>query len=184
MGAEQAPELRQWPAEPLPGHPVRLPLALPPMLIEALGYDREQQLVCAWWQGGAEPVRLSDGQTTPVAWEPAYRLLVLEHRLSAALLSVYDLGCERARPARHQLLCDSGRQELVVACPADAELLERQARAAAPLPRARRARRSCELRRLAPVLEAVLSDLERRNYLLRQLQAWLDANERRIASAA
>src|SRR5918992_2034326 len=106
------PEMAEWPGPPAPAEPVRLPLPLAPMLLDAVGYQGGARYVALrWWGGGGGDVLWSDGSMTATGWWPAWRLLVREHPLGRAIFAAYDLGDLHEDPAEeapHWLLCAEG----------------------------------------------------------------------------
>jgi hypothetical protein len=121
--------MAEWPGPPAPAEPVRLPLPLPPMLLDAVGYQGGARYVALrWWGGGGGDVLWSDGSMTVPGWWPAWRLLVREHPLGRAIFAAYDLGDLHEDPAEeapHWLLCDRWEGTLDIGLARDVEQLLR-----------------------------------------------------------
>jgi hypothetical protein len=63
--------MAEWPGLPGPARPVRPPLPLPRMLLDALGYQGGARYVALrWWGGGGGDVLWSDGSTICDELEP------------------------------------------------------------------------------------------------------------------
>ena len=110
------PAMAEWPGPPAPAEPVRLPLPLPPMLLDAVGYQGGARYVALrWWGGGGGDVLWSDGSMTATGWWPAWRLLVREHPLGRAIFAAYDLGDLHEDPAEeapHRRPCAEGDRKV------------------------------------------------------------------------
>lgn len=108
--------MAEWPGPPAPAEPVRLPLPLPPMLLDAVGYQGGARYVALrWWGGGGGDVLWSDGSMTATGWWPAWRLLVREHPLGRAIFAAYDLGDLHEDPAEeapHRRPCAEGDRKV------------------------------------------------------------------------
>jgi hypothetical protein len=121
--------MADWPEQPRPGQSVRLPLPLPPMLLEAIGYHGGGRYVALrWWGGSGGDVLISDGSVSATGWWPAWRLLVREHPLGRTVFDRYDFGDlaeDPAAEARHWLLCDRWENTLYVGLARDVDQLLR-----------------------------------------------------------
>ncbi len=176
--------MAEWPDHPAPGHSVRLPLELAPMLLEALGYQGAARYVALRWSGGASgDVVYSDGTTTATGWWPAWRLLVSEH-LGRAIFDGYDLGTRSEDPADqapHWLLCDRFEQTMWVGLARDIEALlctqPSELHAAARIVGGEQVaavlRRQLEQAPL-PSRAQIEAQMRHKRALLDQLRGWLD----------
>ncbi len=81
-----------------------LPILVPPMLEQALGYNGQARLVAFYWSARCDQAMFDDGVVSADAEQPTYQSL-LEHPLVAAHLCAYDLGSSE-QEARQWLLPD------------------------------------------------------------------------------
>lgn len=100
-----------------------LPVAVPPMLEQAIGYQGDARLVAFFFDAGDEAY-YSDGHVTACGEWDAYELFV-NHPMIAPHLRGYDLGSSEAPPA-HYLLLDCESRTLSVAPVALAQRLLRE----------------------------------------------------------
>ena len=173
----------EWPAQPTPGALVRLPLPLPPMLCEAVGYSHGGRYVALYWTAAGDELVYSDGSTTATGnWRP-WRTLT-DHALGLALLGPYRLG-DSKREADHWLLADRWESTLDVGLADDVDaLLASQPSEIAALPRGMPEGQAGELvdraadaiaQRPSPAdSEEITARLRREHELTDQLQRWLD----------
>jgi hypothetical protein len=172
-----------WPDPPLPGELVRLPLPLPPMLVEAFGYEGGARYVGFWWSPPDESVRWSDGPTSASGYWLAWHEL-LGHPVGERLLGPYDLG-SGASGGRHRLLADRWEETLDVGLPEDVDgLLATQPSAIAMAVETvgeeevrETIERALEIAANRPreeVMDAVRSRRRRQRELAAELRAWLD----------
>ena len=184
--------MAEWPGPPAPAEPVRLLLPLPPMLLDALGYQGGARYVALrWWGGGGGDVLGSDGSMTVPGWWPTWRLLVREHPLGRAIFAAYDLGDLHEDPAEeapHRLLCDRWEGTLDIGLADDVEQLLRsqpsELQAAARELGADRVAEELRQRLqrwTPPPPEAVQAELHRKHELLCELRGWLDELAAEIA---
>ncbi|MEV0132641.1 hypothetical protein AB0H83_29795 [Dactylosporangium sp. NPDC050688] len=108
-----------WPAQPMPGHPVEVPLQAPPTLMRALDYLGDSQYVALYQDRSL--CMIDDGVTTDDA-DPHGWHLFRNHTLVRRLLNGYHLGSEH-EPAQHRLVVDRLTGRLTIALPEDAEQL-------------------------------------------------------------
>ncbi|HEV7805423.1 MAG TPA: hypothetical protein VGO80_06380 [Solirubrobacteraceae bacterium] len=115
----------QWPALPVAGELVQIPLPLPDMLLSAVGYDGGARYVALRWSGGSGgDVLWTDGAMTTTGWWPPWRLLIREHVLGRAMFASYDLGDlheDPGAPAPHWLLADRWEHTLHVGLARDVQ---------------------------------------------------------------
>lgn len=97
-----------------------LPIPVPPMLEEAMGYDGEARLVAFYWGGGDEAY-YADGYRSACGEWDAF-LLFIEHPSVASALQSYDFGSSEDE-ARHWLILDREHRHLSVAPVAAAQRL-------------------------------------------------------------
>jgi hypothetical protein len=180
--------MADWPALPRPGETVRLPLPLPPMLLEALGYrNGDRYVALRWWGGSGGDPLMSDAAMSEPGWWPAWRLLVREHPLGRAIFAGYDLGDlaeDPAEQAPHWLLCDRWGKTLEVGLARDVEQLLRTQ----PSELHAAARELGHLPVVAELLErwapppanAVEAELRRKHELLDELRGWLDRLQQEV----
>ncbi len=164
-----------------------LPVPVPPMLEEAMGYDGEARLIACYWGGGDEAY-YTDGYRSPCGERDAF-LLFIEHPTVAPALDGYDFGSSEDE-ARHWLLLDRERRQLSVATVAVAQrLLKAQwnipelepvlvvdEEAWARLVREIETR----LARIAP--QQILTAMQQQQRLLQELRDWLDHQPTRASS--
>jgi hypothetical protein len=81
-----------------------LPIPVPPMLEQALGYNGQARLVAFYWSPSGDEARFDDGVVSADAERLTY-LGLLEHPRVAPLLSASDLGSNE-QEARQWLLLD------------------------------------------------------------------------------
>jgi hypothetical protein len=172
-----------WPDPPLPGELVRLPLRLPPVLVEAFGYEGGGHYVAFWWSPPDETVRWSDGGTSASGyWLPWHELL--GHPVGRRVLGPFDLG-SGASGGRHRLLADRWDEALFVGLPEDVDALlatqpspiamavdavgEEEVRATIE-----QALEAAASRPREEVMDAVRSRRRRQRELAAALRAWLD----------
>lgn len=176
----------QWPALPAPGELLRVPLTLPPMLLQAVSYGGGGRYVAMYWSGGSGgDVMLNDGEVTVAGWWPAWRLFAREHRLGQALFSPYDFGdrTDYPVPAVHWLLADRWESTLDIGLARDVEQLLRTQPGviAAAIDHVGRERviealtRAFEAHAARPASE-IQRQLAQRDRDYRDLRAWLDTN--------
>ncbi len=177
--------MAEWPDHPTPGHSVRLPLELAPMLLEALGYQGAARYVALRWSGGASgDVVYSDGTTTATGWWPAWRLLVSEHPSdgpSSTATTSWTRSEDPADQVPHWLLCDRFEQTLWVGLARDVEALlctqPSELHAAARIVGGEQVaavlRRQLEQAPL-PSRAQIEAQMRHKRALLDQLRAWLD----------
>ena len=93
-----------WPDPPTAGRMVRLPLPLPPMLLDAAGYTGGARYVALFWMPYGDELMLADGQITATGWWPAFTTLA-HHPLGQIILGPFELGLSDSEAA-HWLLAD------------------------------------------------------------------------------
>ena len=175
----------QWPALPVPGALVQIPLPLPDMLLGAVGYDGDARYVALRWSGGGGgDVLLTDGPVTTTGWWPPWRLLVREHPLGRVMFDSYDLGDLQDDPgilAPHWLLADRWEHTLHVGLARDVQqFLATQPSTAHAVVDAIGPERFSELLQqqmqsdAGPTPEAVHATIRRRVADHQALQRWLD----------
>lgn len=98
---------------------VRVPLPLPPMLMEALGYEGGARHVGFWWSPPDGAVRWSDGATAATGYALGWQEL-LAHPAGRRALGPYDLGVGSSG-GRHRLLADRWEESLDVGLPEDVD---------------------------------------------------------------
>ena len=108
-----------WPDPPSPGRTVEVPLALPPMLPEALGYEGGARQVGFWWSPVDRAVHWSDGGTAATGYALGWAEL-LAHPAGRRALGPYDLG-GGPKGGRHRLLADRWEGTLHVGLPEDVD---------------------------------------------------------------
>ena len=169
-----------WPDPPTAGRMVRLPLPLPPMLLDAAGYTGGARYVALFWMPYGDELMLADGQITATGWWPAFTTLA-HHPLGQIILGPFELGSSDSEAA-HWLLADRLAGTLDVGLELDVrQLLATQPSelaAAAHELGADRVRRLLidqfkTPRALSPT--EVHAQLERSRRLLDELRDWLDA---------
>ncbi len=96
-----------WPALPGHGEFVTLPLALPPRLLDAVGYDGDARHVALWLSG--DEVMIGDASTTRTRRSHGFDVF-WHHTLTRALLGPYLLlpYDDPYLDAPHRLLADLG----------------------------------------------------------------------------
>ncbi len=115
----------QWPAQPLPGYMVTLPLHAPPTLLSAVGYRGEAQYVALSWTPYGDELVIYDGTTQVVGGGNTHAWVAfLDHHLTRAILRGYDLGSSESE-ARHWLVVDRQSMRMSIALPTDATTLLR-----------------------------------------------------------
>ena len=85
-----------WPDPPTAGRMVRLPLPLPPMLLDAAGYTGGARYVALFWMPYGDELMLADGQITATGWWPAFTTLA-HHPLGQIILGPVRARLERQR---------------------------------------------------------------------------------------
>jgi hypothetical protein len=95
---------REWPAVPMPGRTVRLPLGCPAQLVELSGYDGAGRLVAMWWTPLGDELMFSDGTITATGHYRGW-LAFCAHPLTRLFLNPYELGSSE-HEAEHWLLVD------------------------------------------------------------------------------
>ena len=176
----------QWPALPVAGELVQIPLPLPDMLLGAVGYDGGARYVALRWSGGSGgDVLWTDGAMTTTGWWPPWRLLVREHVLGRAMFDSYDLGDlheDPGVPAAHWLLADTWEHTLHVGLARDVQqLLATQPSTTSAVAdaigpeRFRELLREQMLTQQPPAPAAIHATLKRRATDNRALRDWLDA---------
>ena len=175
----------QWPALPVAGELVRIPLPLPGMLLSAIGYDGGARYVALRWAGGSGgDVLWTDGTVTTTGWWPPWRLLVREHVLGRAMFDSFDLGDLHEDPgvaAAHWLLADTWERTLHVGLARDVQqLLATQPSTTSAVVVEIGPERLVELLQQelrsgrAPTPETVRATIDRRAADHQALQRWLD----------
>jgi hypothetical protein len=102
------------------GEATVLPIPVPPMLEEAMGYDGNGRLVAFYWGGGDEAYYADGYQSACGEWDAF--LLFVEHPAVEPALAGYDLGSSEDE-ARHWLILDREERHLSVAPVATAQRL-------------------------------------------------------------
>ncbi len=108
-----------WPALPGHGEFVTLPLALPPRLLDAAGYDGHARYVALWLCG--DDAMIGDASTTRTGRWHGFEVF-WNHTLTRALLGPYSLLPPDDDPyldAPHRLLADRWEHTLAVGDSAD-----------------------------------------------------------------
>lgn len=191
--ASSAPAPR-WPAPPVPGALVQIPLPLPDTLLAAIGYEGGARYVALRWSGGSGgDVLWSDGTVTTTGWWPPWRLLVREHVLGRAMFDAYELGDlhdDPGVPATHWLLADTWHHTLHVGLARDVQqLLATQPSTTSAVVAEIGPERFVELLRQelrsggAPSPTAVRASIDRRAADHQALQRWLDDTLAQIDAA-
>ncbi len=173
--------MSQWPELPTPGRLIELPLALPPALCHAAGYDGGARYLAMWWTPLGDELLLADGEVTFTGWWPAWTTLV-GHPLGRVILSPYELGSSDS-DATHWLLADRFQDTLHVGLALDVrQLLATQPSelaAAVEILGADHVQQLIQTHLSAPATPAdpreVQRQLERSRRLVGELAAWLDA---------
>lgn len=175
----------EWPDQPTAGCSVRLPLALPAMLLDALDYQGGARYVALRWSGGGGGTcATATAPPTRPGWWLAWRLLTGEHRLGRVIFDPYDLGDASEDPAveaPHRLLCDRLEQTMWIGLAHDVQMLLRSqpcelhalARELGPERVAAAMRQQLEKRPM-PTPAQITDQMRRKQALLAQLRAWLD----------
>jgi hypothetical protein len=162
---------------------VLLPLPLPPMLAEALDAREGARYVACWWGGG------SDGAWTHAGYWPAFLALTRRHTLGRVVFDPYaqGLGLLDDEPTRFErpdlcLLLDRWEHTMAIVQAHDARTLlatqpSELAAAAAHVGPERVAGIVSDAFHAAqpPAPSEVMASLQRKNELLAELHAWLDA---------
>lgn len=174
-----------WREQPTVGSFVAVPLALPPTLLAAIGYDGATRYVALRWSGGAGgDVLWTDGSTTAAGWWRPWRLLVREHLLGRVMFDRYDFGDLNDDPgarATHWLLVDTWENTMHVGLAPDVEQLLRTqpstlAAVAAEIgPERIRELAEQWMSTAAPASREITAAIVRRGELEQQLKGWLDA---------
>jgi hypothetical protein len=95
----------RWPAVPRPGEYVRLPVPLPPLLLDALGYiGGDGRLVSLFWLPRGAELLVCDGPIAQPADLEGWSQFA-DHPLGAALLRPYHLRSLDGPPT-HSLVAD------------------------------------------------------------------------------
>jgi hypothetical protein len=109
--------MTRWPGTPRPGEYVTLPLPLPPLLLNALGYRGDGRLVAVHWNADRDEMLLSDGARSwpadPRGWHEFAR-----HPLVRATLAPYRIQTSEPEPT-YALVADLWQGTLSVGLPAD-----------------------------------------------------------------
>lgn len=152
-----------------------LPVAVPPMLEAAIGYEGDARLVAFFFDAGDEAY-YSDGHTTTCGEWDAYELYV-NHPLVAPHVRGYDLGSSEESPT-HYLLLDREARTLSVAPVAEAQRLLREQWGAAAQPESVLAFSEQEWEQFLQDLIVPISQLRSAHWrehrrLVEQLTAWL-----------
>jgi hypothetical protein len=113
--------VRVWPALPVPGDLVRLPLPCPPQLIELSGYTGAGRLVPLWWSPYGDELMISDGTLTETGRCRGW-LCFCGHPLACLFLEPYRLG-DADDEGEHRLLVDRYLGTLEVGLARDVEQL-------------------------------------------------------------
>jgi hypothetical protein len=156
-----------------------LPIPVPPMLEEAMGYDGEARLVAFYWGGGDEAY-YADGYRSACGEWDAF-LLFIEHPAVAPALQGYDFGSSEDE-ARHWLILDREQRHLSVAPVATAQrLLKVQWKRPEPEPvlvvdEEAWARLVAEIEARAAQItpQQIMAAMQAHQQLLHELRAWLD----------
>ncbi len=172
------PEL-PWPELPTPGLLIELPLALPPALCRAAGYDGGGRYLAMWWTPLGDELMLADGEVTFTGWWPASTLV--GHPLGRVILSPYELGSSE-REAAHWLLADRFQGTLHVGLALDVRQLHAtqpsELAAAVEILGADHVQQLIQTHLSAPAgrpdPREVERQLERSRRLVWELAAWLD----------
>jgi hypothetical protein len=169
--------MRSWPERPAAGEPVRLPLALPPVLCEAAGYTRSARYVALYWTPFGDGLMYTDGELTATGSWPAWSTLCA-HQLGRALLAPYRLGSSES-DAEQWLLANRWQHTLDVGLALDVrQLLATQPSelaAATEILGAERTRTLIEeqLRHpRIPDVQEIQARLERSRTLVEELARW------------
>ena len=113
--------MRVWPAVPVPGELVRLPLPCPPQLIELSGYSGGGRLVALWWSPVGDELTICDGTLTETGRWRGW-LCFCQHPLASLFLEPYRLGTSDEE-GEHRLLVDRYLGTLDVGLARDVEQL-------------------------------------------------------------
>lgn len=94
----------------------KLPVAAPPVLPEALGYEGEARYIAGYWMPGGDEVVVDDGILSFTGEWPAW-LVYIGHPSVNRVLSAYNLGSSD-EDAEHWLLIDRTEHKAYIG-PAD-----------------------------------------------------------------
>jgi len=113
--------MRVWPALPIPGEFVRLPLPCPPQLIELSGYTGGARLIALWWSPFGDELMICDGTLTETGRWRGW-LCFCQHPLARLFVEPYRLG-DSDDEGGHRLLVDRYLGTLDVGLARDVEQL-------------------------------------------------------------
>ena len=113
--------MKLWPALPVPGELVRLPLPCPPQLVELSGYSGSSRLVALWWSPLVDELMMSDGTLIETGRWRGW-LCFCGHPLARLFLEPYRLG-DSDDEGEHRLLVDRDLGTLEVGLARDVEQL-------------------------------------------------------------
>ena len=162
-----------------------LPVPVPPMLEEAMGYEGEARLIAWYW--GDEAYATEGYQSACGEWD-AFRLF-MEHPTVAPALDGYDFGSSEDE-ARHWLLLDRERCQLSVATVAVAQRLLKaqwnrpESEPVLVVDEEAWARLVQEIEtRIAQIApQQIMTTMQQQQRLLQELQDWLDHQPTRASS--
>ena len=113
--------MRVWPALPIAGELVRLPLPCPPQLIELSRYSGGARLIALWWSPVGDELMICDGTLTETGRWRGW-LCFCKHPLARLFLEPYRLG-DSEDEGEHRLLVDRYLGTLDVGLARDVEQL-------------------------------------------------------------